>query len=525
MAHAPRVRVEHGWVGAAAVIAISLLALASAFAQSTTPPLAQAGTSTDAAPATRQLPNSPTQIKPWVGDLDGMLERRAIRIFAPHSRSLYFNDKGRERGLSAGLARDFEEYLNRKYKAKLGKGPLTVMIVAQTRDRLLPGLLDGLADVAIGDLTITEERLKLVDMVELGRGAIVQEILLTGPKSPAIAGIDDLSGKTVHVRRSSSYYESLVALNERFRGEGKAEVNLVMVPDALEDEDMMEMVEAGILEMMVVDDWEAKLWAPLLTKLVVHDDVVLRDRGRIGWAIRKQSPLLAAELKGFMAKFLPNEGAVASRIQELEKRQKKLMNPTESAGRKRFEQTLALFEKYGAQYRFDPLMLTAQGYQESQLDQNARSHVGAVGVMQIMPATGAQMHVGNIREMDANIHAGTKYMDQLMGTYFADAALGETDRTLMAFASYNCGPAAVATARKMAAHQGLDADRWFNNVEITTAKRCGAQTTTYVRNIYKYYVAYKLIATEHEQSDKAREAMAPAVDASTPQAGSSTANK
>jgi len=226
-----------------------------------------------------------------------------------------------------------------------------------------------------------------------------------------------------------------------------------------------------------------------------------------------------------MVKFLKNEGAVASRVQELEKREKKLMNPTDSAGRKRFEQTLALFEKYGTEYRFDPLMLTAQGYQESRLDQNTRSRVGAIGVMQIMPAVGAQMHVGSVRQIDPNVHAGAKYMDQLMSKYFADATLGETDRTLMAFASYNCGPAAIATARKMAARQGLDADRWFNNVEITTAKRCGPQTTTYVRNIYEYYVAYKLIAAEHEQSDKAREAMAPAVDTSTPQAGSSTPNK
>jgi len=439
-----------------------------------------------------------------------MLERRAIRVFAPYSRSLYFNDKGRERGLSAELARDFEEYLNRKYKATLGKRPLTVVIIAETRDRLLPGVVDGLADIAIGNLTITEDRLRRVDMVESGRGATVREILLTGPKSPAIAGIDDLSGKAVHVRRTSTYYESLAALNERFRREGKEEVKVVLVPDALEDEDMMEMVDAGILELMIVDDWMAKLWAPVLSKLVVHDDLVLRERGRIGWAIRKQSPLLAAELEAFMAKFLKNESAVAYRVHEMGKRVKKLMDPTDSAGRKRFEHTVALFEKYGAQYRFDPLMLTAQGYQESQLDQNKRSAVGAIGVMQIMPAVGKETHVGNIREIDANVHAGAKYMDELMSKYFAGAALDETDRTLMAFASYNCGPAGIARARKMAAGHGLDSERWFNSVEITATIECGAETTTYMRNIFKYYVAYKLIAAAQEHRDKALDAMAPA---------------
>jgi len=483
-----------------AVVAILLVATSSAYAQSTIPPVAPTGPSAhSAARVPRQLQ---IESKPWTGDLDGMLARREIRIFAPYSRSLYFNDKGREQGVTAGLARDFEQYLNRKYKAKLSKRPLTMIIVAVTRDHLLPGVANGLADIAVGNLTITEERLKSVDMIELG--ATVREILVTGPKSPDIRRIDDLSGKTVHVRRSSSYYDSLVALNERFRGESKAEVKLVLVPDALEDEDMMEMLSVGLLHAIVIDDWKAKLWAPLLSKLVVHDDVVLRDRGRIGWAIRKQSPLLAAELNNFFQNLVRRLVPVASRRQQMMKRVKELEDPTGSAVRKRFENTVALFEKYGAQYAFDPLMLIAQGYQESQLDQSKRSHSGAIGIMQVMPTTGAQMKVGDIRKIDANVHAGAKYMDELMSKYFADATFDENDRTLFAFASYNCGPAGVATARKMAASQGLDPNRWFNNVEITAAKRCGAQTTTYVRNIYKYYVAYKLILTAQTQGEKAR---------------------
>jgi len=100
-----------------------------------------------------------------------------------------------------------------------------------------------------------------------------------------------------------------------------------------------------------------------------------------------------------------------------------------------------LFKKYGDKYAFDPLMLAAQGYQESQLNQNARSHVGAIGVMQLMPATGAEMKVGDITLTEANIHAGTKYMDQLMTKYFADAHFSEGNRPLFAFAAYNCGAA------------------------------------------------------------------------------------
>jgi membrane-bound lytic murein transglycosylase MltF len=192
------------------------------------------------------------------------------------------------------------------------------------------------------------------------------------------------------------------------------------------------------------------------------------------------------------------------------KRIKQISDNTGSAERMRFEQTLALFAKYGKQYSFDPLMLAAQGYQESQLDQSARSHVGAIGIMQIMPATGKQMGVGSISISEANIHAGAKYMDQLMTRYFADAHFSDSDRPLFAFASYNAGPGNIAKMRKEAAARGLDPDKWFNNVEIVVAEKIGIETTTYVRNIYKYYAGYKLIADARATRAKAIEAMQPA---------------
>jgi membrane-bound lytic murein transglycosylase MltF len=135
-------------------------------------------------------------------------------------------------------------------------------------------------------------------------------------------------------------------------------------------------------------------------------------------------------------------------------------------------------------YNFDPLMLAAQGYQESQLNQNAKSPVGAIGVMQVMPATGAELKVGDIKVTEPNIHAGAKYMDQLMTKYFSDANFSENDRSLFAFASYDAGPGNISKMRKEAAKRGLDPDRWFNNVEVVTAEKIGMETTTYVRNIY-----------------------------------------
>jgi membrane-bound lytic murein transglycosylase MltF len=451
----------------------------------------------------------PTEMKPWTGDFDGMVERREIRVLVPYSRTLYYNDKGRERGVVADLVRDFEQYINRKYAKKLGKRPITVVMIPTTRDQLLQGVAGGLGDIAAGNLTATDERRKVVDFVAPADQKPVSELVVTGPKSPAIATADDLSGKTVHVRKASSYYESLVALNDRLKKDGKPPASLVLVPDALEDEDLLEMLNAGLLEAIVVDDWKARIWAQVLPKIKVNDGAVVRSGGLVGWAIRKDSPKMQEILNEFYANIIKKQNLLAARKQQYSSRVKQLKDPTASAGWKRFEQTLALFRKYGDKYGFDPLMLAAQGYQESGLDQNAKSHVGAIGVMQIMPATGAELKVGDITLTEPNIHGGAKYMDQLMTRYFPDANFDETNRTLFAFASYNAGAGRIAQMRKEGQKRGLDPDKWFNNVEIVTAEKVGLETTTYVRNIYKYYVAYKLTLDALEAKEKAREQVAP----------------
>ncbi len=476
---------------------------ASAFSQAAAPPVKGGGRGADA----RSIALAS---KPWSGDFDAMLQRRAIRIDIPYSRSLYFVDKGRERGLAAELARDFEHWVNKKYAEQLSKRPVTVYLVAATRDRLMTDLTKGLADISIGNLTVTADRLKIVDFVAPDEKVVNVEIVATGPDSPAVSTAEDLSGKTVHVRRTSSYYDSLLALNQRLAAIRKPPAKLVLVPDALEDEDMLEMLNAGLLKAMVVDAWKAKLWAQVLPRIKVNETAILREPTKAGWAIRKNSPKLAAALTDFYVNQVKKQGALNYRLQQLTKNIKALNNPESSADYRRFNETIALFEKYGKQYNFDPVMLAAQGYQESTLDQRKKSAVGAIGVMQIMPATGRALKVGDIKVTDANIHAGAKYMDQLMTQYFTDAKFDDQNRTLFAFASYNAGPSNVSKMRKEAAKRGLDPDKWFNNVEIVTAEMMGIQTTTYVRNIFKYYVSYKLTQDAQATAAKLKEQVAPA---------------
>ena len=460
---------------------------------------------TSSPPAAAPARGLATDVKTWTGDFDAMLERRAIRVLVPYSRSLYFNDRGHERGISADGVRGFERWLNEKYAKQLRNRPITVVIIPTTRDHLLPDVAAGLGDVAVGNITVTEERLQLVDFVSDPDAPPVNEIAVTRRDAPAIATADGLAGRTVHVRRASSYFESLAALNARLASAGSPHVNVVLVPDALEDEDMLEMVDAGLLEAVVVDDWKARMWAQILPGIALNEQAVLRAGGRIGWATRKDSPKLSAEILGYMKNV--TRGVITARIDKYMRHVKRLRNATAATERKRFEQLQALFVKYGQRYRFDPLMLAAQGFQESRLKQDARSHVGAIGVMQIMPATGAELRVGDIQLVEPNIHAGAKYMDRLMTKFFADADFDEVNRTLFAFASYNAGPGAISRMRDAAAKSGLDPNQWFNNVEVVTARKIGLETTTYVRNIYKYYVAYKLTEEARAAARGAREQM------------------
>jgi len=442
-------------------------------------------------------------VGPRTGDLDALLETRTIRVLVPYSRTLYFNDRGKQRGLTADTLRDFEVFLNGKYGRK--NRPITVVALPTTRDRIIPGLLEGRGDIAAGNLAITAARDRVVDFSKpLAEG--IAEVVVTAARGPQLASLGDLGDREVHVRRSSSYYASLEALNKRLRAEGKPPVRIVTVPDALEDEDLMDMVAAGLIRITVVDNWKAGIWAKMLKgRLKVWPGLALSEGVGIGWAFRPRSPQLEAAVNQFIDLYPSSR---EQRYRDYPKYLAELRHATADADWKRFERTVRLFRKYAPRYGFDYLMVAAQGYQESGLDQSARSEKGAIGVMQLMPQTGAALKVGDITQEEPNIHGGIKYLRQLQRQMKGDD-LDEHNRLLFAFAAYNAGASRVAAARAEAAKAGLDPDVWFDNVEIVAARRIGQQTVLYVRNIYKYYVAYKLQLETLEARRAAGAAYAP----------------
>jgi membrane-bound lytic murein transglycosylase MltF len=426
--------------------------------------------------------------KAWTGDFDGMLERRHVRILVPYSRTLYYGEKGREHGLTADLARDFEKYLNQKHAKELAGRRITVSIIPTTRDGLLSGLTDGRGDIAGGNLTATKTRMEAADFVAPVERDPALELLISGPSSPAVASVDDLSGKKVNVRQASSYFESLNALNDKFRAAGKPPIEIVPMPDALEDEDVLEMLNAGLFDFTVVDSWKAKLWAQTAPKIKVHEDVVLRSGGTIGWAIRKNSPKLQAEIEGFY-KNASQQGLIEARLANYQARLKEIASTYTGPASRRFDQTLAIFRTYGKQYSFDPLMMAVDGYQESQAKQSAASGTAAAATPDAPPTSD---------QLAQDVKARTQYIADLMAKNFADAKFSETDRTLFAFASYKSGADNITRMRKEAEKRGLDPNVWFNNVEVVTTENFGMLSTGYVRNILKYNEAYKIISASGE---------------------------
>ena len=469
---------------------------------------AATGAQSPSAPASAS-PREPVSVqvgsRPWTGDLEAMAKRRLVRVLVPFSKTFYYVEKGRARGVSAEIVEALEIDLNRERKTTKA---LRIHVVPYpvARDELQPMLVEGRGDVVIADLTVTPERQKIVDFsAPMFRG--IAEVVVTGPAGGGIASIDALSGKEVFVRRSTSYWEHLEALNQRLLAAGKPPVTLREAPDELEAEDILEMVNAGLVEATVVDGYKAKMWQPVFPKITINRTARLNEDGEYAFAIRQGSPGLKAALDGFVGRHAQGTAFGNTIIKRYSKDPKFVKNAAGDDERRRFGATVELFRKYGDRYDMDHLLMMAQGFQESGLDQSVRSRVGAIGVMQIMPATGRDLNVGDISQLENNVHAGVKYMRFMMDQYFKDEPMTPLNKGLFTFAAYNCGPGRVAQLRKEAAKRGLDPNRWFNNVELVAADRIGPETVAYVSNIYKYYTAYTLIEQQNAQRRKARETL------------------
>jgi membrane-bound lytic murein transglycosylase MltF len=513
---------QHGLCRFAVALLVAASATACSRQQEAAPPTTTApptGAATPAAtPETAPAPDGPIaptaspydslpeavraiMDKPFTGDLDEMIKRRSIRVGVTFNRTHYFIDKGQERGATYEALKLFETELNADLKT--GNLKVHVVIVPMSRGQLYPALVSGKVDMVAAMVTVTPEREKLVAFSTPTR-TNVSEVVVTGPGAPPIATVEDLAGQEVFVRKGSIYDESLVSLNARLKAQGKPAVVITAAPDVLEDDDVLEMVNAGLVPITVVDDYLAQFWSQVLPDIKVRPDLVLRSGGILAVAFRKENPKFREAVNTWIKKH--GEGDAFRNVIERRYFQntKFAKNAAADSERQKLQAVVELFKKYGDQYKLDYVLMAAQGYQESTLDQDVKSPVGAIGVMQVMPATGKELKVGDITEIESNIHAGVKYMRFMIDRYYADEPMDNLNKALMTFASYNAGPGRIRQLRAETKKRGLDPNVWFGNVERVASERIGRETVTYVSNIYKYYITYRLLNDQRERREAAK---------------------
>jgi membrane-bound lytic murein transglycosylase MltF len=430
---------------------------------------------------------------PWIGDLDGMIPRRRVRLLTPYGRTHYFVDRGRQTGMAYDFGRKLEERLN----ARLGTRPDTrvhVVVVPTAREELVADLIAGRGDVIASNLTVTPELSRVVDFTAPGQCG-VRKVLVTGPGAAHVRSSADVPGLSIVVRESGPEVDLLKALNEQMAQRALAPAAIHVVAAALGDDALLEMVDGGQIAATVVDDFIAAFWARGLRRLRVHDDIGLGASVCIAWAVRKNSPgLLAAVNPIIEAHRVGTTFGTVTLRKYL--RGRLPSGAPDGAALRQHRRLEALFVRNGARYGIDPLLLMAQAFQESRLDQRARSRTGAIGIMQVTSAAAVEMNTGDVRAVDANIAAGAKYLRSIIDARLGPTPVDPTEKTLMAFAAYNCGPTCLRRVRRETRRRGLNPDRWFNHVEAVTGDLIGEETVTYVANIYKHYVAYRLAVME-----------------------------
>lgn len=453
-------------------------------------------------------PDSPLKEKslswlnnPWFGDFDRMAKRNVIRALVPYSKTHYFIDGMDQRGFAYEMLKAFETFINTELNRDVIQ--VRVVIIPTKQERLIPDLMAGFGDIAAGNLTVTPDRAKQVDFCNPGLRN-VSEILVLSPETPPVTRLEDLCGKSVFIRRSSSYYESLLSLNASFKTRGFSPVRIETLDELLEDEDILEMMSAGIIPRTVIDSRKADCWEAVFPDLNFCHHIRLRENARTAWAIRKNSPKLKKMINAFSEHH--EKGSLMWNL--LFNRYlgpcSWVSNPMEKDAFERFEGAVSLFQQYSKEYRLDWIMVAALAYQESRINQERTSPSGAVGVMQILPSTAADPNVNipDIDTLEGNIQAGIKYLAFLRDRYFNDKSMDDFNKHLFTLASYNAGPAKILRFRQEAEALDLNPNMWFDHVEIVAAREIGSETVHFVSNIYKYYIAYRMVVEAGEEKER-----------------------
>ncbi|MFN2356765.1 MAG: transporter substrate-binding domain-containing protein [Desulfotignum sp.] len=428
-------------------------------------------------------------------DLSGLLQKKYIRVLTTVNRTNFYISDGQLVGYEYALIKGYEDFLNQQVDDQELRVVLEFITVS--RDQLIPKLVQGYGDIAAAGLTITPQRKNKIRFTTPYLTNI-NEVVVTRKGKFLPVSVFDLSGKKVHVRQSSSYHESLVKLNTKLRKINKKPVAIIALDEEIETEVVLEMVDSGAIGITVADSHIAMAWANVLTNIAVHEALVLRENSKIAWGVRKNNPQLLSSLNAFLKTH--RKGTLLGNIyfNRYYESNNRLKNPLETEEWEKINRYKKVIKKYAREYGFDWLLILAIAFQESELNHSQKSSAGAVGLLQVLPSTAQDEHIGikNVHILENNVHAGVKYLAFLRDRYFTSEKIPVRDQIRFSLAAYNAGPATIRKAREMAGEMGLNRTKWFRNVELAALRIVGQETVRYVSNINKYYVLYQSILAD-----------------------------
>lgn len=429
---------------------------------------------------------SPLDKTPYHGDFNQLKERGVIRVLVAADLGFYYIEQGRPKGIIAELLYHFETQI------KQDNTYLHLQVIPVHRDELIPSLKAGLGDLAVANLTITKQREKHVSF-SAPMLTDIKEFIVTSKQRSEFTNIEQLSGEEIWVRPSSSYFESIQKINKHLSISEMAPIQVNFLEETIQDLDVIEMINQGFISATILDSHKTDLWLNIMDNIKIHQQLPLRESGKIGWAFRLNSPELEKIVNSFLR--TAKSGTLLGNVLHQKYIEKtkwldRLLNPNSIT---RVENLSSLFEKYSMQYEFDWLMISAQAFQESGLDNRKVSHKGAIGIMQVLPSTAKDPYIDihDISKLENNIHAGVKYMRFIKDRYFSKDNISYDNQVYLSLASYNAGPAKIRKMRQLAKKQGYNPNIWFKNVEVITRKNVGTEPIKYVANINRYYVIYK----------------------------------
>lgn len=423
----------------------------------------------------------PTQVR----DLTQIRGSKVLRVLVNQSR----NSSGQVRGEAIGAEyhrlHAFENYLN-GFAAK-GQ-PIKLKIIPRAKEQLLGALQRG-----EGDLVAPGELMQLRPSASVTTSgpvvANVPFVLVASKGGRRYARVEQLAGKTLALASGSAAGLAVEQLNTQLAARKLAPIKVEWVDPSLAVEDVMEMVQAGIYPMTVMELPIAERWAKVMPKLRVERRVAFSAPGSMSWYVRRDAPLLSASVDRFLASYKAPADIDAAFV-KVYRGLYKVHYPLARADRQRLEQLRPVLQRHARQQNMDWLNLAALAFKESQLDPTAKGASGATGLLQITPSAARRVGVGNIQQLDNNVQAGARYLALIRRKFFSSNKLNERERMAFTLAAYNMGPERVQAMRKEARKRGLNPNQWFFQTERIAMEQMGMGAVSYVNSVNKYYLAF-----------------------------------